>query len=318
MPSITNVREFPLDELEEHQSFDMLLGCISHESRCLNVFNKTQRKCSFKLFLDTQSTSDVAQRSRKIAGRAATILKSSSELKEIESGVFNEFINKSSADKIFLDVLLDISSMPRPYIAAVMSAICSVADIRAIRLFTMYSLAKYTPPPSFLSPNITVGPVHNKFAGRTDDPGKSVAAVVGLGYERNKAMGAVEYIQTSDWWLFLPISTESKFRSQVNKHNRSLCEGTPKDKQFEYDLHSPLKTLVLLESLVSSIKETYKPALFPFGPKIFFFLSLITALIHPEASVWYVSGEADDPKTDRAASAHVIGLEIQFAPEHQP
>lgn len=318
MPAISNIKELPLDELEDHQLFDVFLGYISYESRCLNVFNKTQRRCSLRLFLDSEDTSIVAQRSRKIAERTATVLKCTNDLKEIESGVLNKLACRPPREEAPLAILLDISSMPRPYIAAVLSAICSVADMRPVRLLVMYSLAKYTPPPSSISPNVTVSPVHKKFAGWTADPGKSVAAVVGLGYERHKAMGAVEYLQTSDWWLFLPLSAESKFRTQVNKHNRLLCEATPKERQFEYDLHSPLKTLVVLETLVSSIKNSFKPVLLPFGPKIFFFLSLITSLIHQDVSVWYVSGEADDPKTDRAASAHVIGLEIQFSPEQKP
>jgi hypothetical protein len=318
MPAITNIRELHQNELEDYQLFDVFLGCISYESRCLNVFSKTRRKQSYRIFLDRQDTSAVAQRSRKIASRMSEILKCADDLKEVEAGVFNELACRASTDEVPLAILLDISSMPRPYIAAVLSAICSVADIRPIRLLVTYSLAKYTPPPSSISPNATVSPVHKKFAGWTDDPGKSVAAVVGLGYERHKAMGAVEYLQSSEWWLFLPLSAESKFRTQVNKHNKLLCEATPKDRLFEYDLHSPLKTLVVLETLISSIKKSFKPALLPFGPKIFFFLSLITALVHPEASVWYVSGEADDPKIDRAASGHVIGLEIEFSPQPQP
>jgi hypothetical protein len=314
MPKISSFQEVSGEDLLERAEFDVLLGCITHESRCLNVFSKVQKKKCRRVFLDSLSDAAVAKRCRTIVGRTATLLPCGEKLTDIELALSKEIANTSEEHLGPLTILLDISSMPRPYMAAVVSALNRLAEAKPYRVILIYSLAKYTPPPSSISPNITVNSVHPQFSGWTSMPGKPIAAIVGLGYERNKAIGAVEYLQTSDWWLFLPNSAEPKFRAQVNKMNKSLCDSTDSRRRLEYDVHSPIKTYAVLEALVSNAKKTFKPVLLPFGPRIFFFLSLLVSLTHPEASVWYVSGEADDPKTDRSASSHLIGLDFELRP----
>ena len=56
----------------------------------------------------------------------------------------------------------------------------------------LYALGKFSPPPSAQSLNAHVGPVLPAFAGWSMEPDTPPVAIIGLGYEEDRALGAVE------------------------------------------------------------------------------------------------------------------------------
>lgn len=289
----------------EGSRFDWLLGYLACESRCVASLIHT-RAGQNVLFFDSGDRGDIADRNRKSVRDVEGAMSSLDKVEEVVAGIGAQ--DTSS-------VLLDITSMPRPVIARVLDACFSTP--KKLELSIVYNLAKYTAPRRGPHQNVDVTPVHPRFVGWMGDPHRPLSAVVGLGYERLKALGAVEYLQISDRWLFSPESKEVNFADDVATANRQLLKTTPESQRQVYNVHAPLATLSQLDLLVGSLKRTCRPVLLPFGPKIFFVLSLITAAIHREASVWHVLGEEGEPKTERAPSGHVIGLSLTVFPHDQ-
>ncbi|MGH1461879.1 MAG: hypothetical protein ACRBB6_07580 [Neptuniibacter sp.] len=160
---------------------------------------------------------------------------------------------------------------------------------RSISIHVFYSLARYAPPNTETFPNERVESVGIPFTGWSTKPGLPVTAIVGLGYEKNKALGAIEYLEASNSVLLLPNSSEESYKGDIIEQNDTLLSFTPEELQVNYDVQTPVDTIYLLDSLISGYKHGTKVVLLPFGPKIFFACSLIAAIANPEVSVWHVS-----------------------------
>jgi len=208
-----------------------------------------------------------------------------------------------------LRILLDVSCLSRQLIAQVFAAIAVVARGRTVHLRIAYSLAAYSPSPSvWATPNRTVCPVHPAFSGwNSEGPSLPLDVIVGLGYEKGKALGAVEYLEPRHRWIYVPESPETAYLAEVEKHNKNLIANC-KDRVAQYQLMSPVETYFSLRSLVEGIAMQARPVLLPFGPKLFFAVNLLVAMTVEEAAVWYVNGESDD-YSDRRPSRYSAIME---------
>ncbi len=232
--------------------------------------------------------------------------------------ILNSLSEKKSCDGDKIKILIDITSLARRIIASVIGEIIGSITDKNIDLSIFYTLAAYNPPSEDAIPgNKKIEPVHPEFAGWTSNPDFPAALIVGLGYERDKALGVIEYLEASKRFLFLPNSPETDFRPQVEMHNKQLLDQTEQSQQIDYEVINPLGTLLTLGSLISGLKNQAKPVLLPFGPKILFALALLAAIVHTESSVWYVSGEEDELPVDRKPSAHSFGLRCLIMPKKQ-
>jgi hypothetical protein len=217
-------------------------------------------------------------------------------------------------DSCCVTMLLDISSLTRSRLAAVIDHLWSQTRCCAFSVDFYYTLAQYDPPPQEVLLNSHVGPVTPAFAGWTNDPDRGVAAVVGLGYEEDKALGAVEHVQAVEIWTYIPCSPISQYSTALAKANRTLLEAVSKDHQLSYTVSNPLNLYTELESLIYRLCQHRNVILFPFGPKIFALCSILAACSHPQAAVWRVSAEGLEDATDRLPSDFVFGLAVSFPP----
>jgi len=193
-----------------------------------------------------------------------------------------------------IKISIDISLISRKNLAEIISILAKSSKNVDIELNILYSLAKYSPPTDDLISNSEVMPVSRFYAGWPKKPGLPVMSIVGLGYEKDKALGAIEYVESSKAVLYLPNSEETSYRNDVEKENENILRCVPKEDKVNYSVESPVETIYSIDSLLSANKASYKVVLFPFGPKIFYASSLIASIPHPETSVWYVSGEEKD------------------------
>ncbi len=308
--TLSGIRGLDSDALRQIESnYDLIFGAHCIESRCIRVPELLRTASARKIAYELQGDDPSLRRRKKwltAYGFSVCPFDNNHLVGEIES-VIQERTRYSSNEPI--RVLVDVTSLPRRVIASILGEIISRCGLLAIDLSISYTLARYIPPSkSGLEPNKLVAPVHPFFAGWTCQPGLPVSAVMGLGYERGKALGAREYLQASDWFLFVPHSPEAKFRSKVEQHNRQLIGATRPERILDYEVLKPVQALHTLGSVVAGLKSYAKPVLLPFGPKIFFAVSALVAVAHPEASVWHVSGEEHELPVDRAPSAYTTGL----------
>jgi hypothetical protein len=151
-----------------------------------------------------------------------------------------------------------------------------------------------------------------EFAGWSCDPALPPAAVIGLGYEENKALGAVDHLQVSRIIALLPHSPIPEYSEALGKANRVLLESLPEEARTEYEVMEPCGTFQLVENVVAGLEASFNPVILPFGPKIFFVISLLVACYHPATSVWRVSAQDFEEPVDRAPSQHTVAIRAIF------
>lgn len=226
--------------------------------------------------------------------------------------LLNKFENTEEQGE--LKIAVDISLIDRKTLANVFSLIAKLAIQRTCSVDVIYTLAVYSPPSGELESNNSVKPVSSFFSGWSTRPGLPIMTVVGLGYERDKAIGAIEYLESSRTYLYIPKSQEDRYYQDVITENNDLLDSINERDLISYKVESPSEAIYSLDSLITAYKNRYKVVLFPFGPKIFYALSLVASIPHPEASVWYVSGEDgdNDSSQDREVST-VVGFHFNIS-----
>jgi hypothetical protein len=305
---IENFRHLDAESIKKDAStFDLIICAQSVEKRCTKIpsmLNKSSAKRIALSVCDMFDDTNSIEQTIKDYG----FLVIPPSVTSIEHHI-SEMLASVEKSALTLHVFIDVTCMPRRILAQIVGFLSTrYCDVN-IDLAFGYALAKYSPPPNQPQPlNKRVAPCHPLFAGWTSSPGRPTTTIVGLGYEKDKALGAVEYIQASDCFLLIPDSPERKYRVDVDVHNAPLISASGENRKWNYEVMRPVEILLTLGAVISSVKQYSKPVLLPFGPKIFFAVSLLAALIHPEASVWSVSGEELEPSRNKAAAAHTAGL----------
>lgn len=212
-------------------------------------------------------------------------------------------------------ICIDVSCMPHSLMTCIARGICLFAESRKISLVVGYVIAEFTPPPKDLPPNEDIKPVDEFFAGWPSNASAATSLILGLGYEREKAEGACEYFDASDTWVFFPKSPIGEYDQAVQANNNELLERLDrKHRILSYFVDSPSNAFGQLAGLVLSIMPRSNPVILPFGPKIFFMLSLIVAAIYKEVGVWHVTGDGSPTGHNQSASDFLIGFHAKFGP----
>lgn len=215
-------------------------------------------------------------------------------------------------------IAIDISCMSRLTMASAFQAILEAGVRKMIQLDILYILAEYTPPPTQLPPNEDIRPINDWFAGWPTNATASTSLIVGLGYERDKASGACEYFDASETWVFIPQSSIADYQATVEANNEVLlARARRRDLSATYHVERPTETFGLLASSVSRIVPKMNPVLLPFGPKIFFAISLLVASVYRETGVWHVTGDSDMPDIPHVPSSHIPAFRVELGPTSQ-
>ncbi|MBF0333423.1 MAG: hypothetical protein HQL40_07210 [Alphaproteobacteria bacterium] len=208
-------------------------------------------------------------------------------------------------------VTIDISSMSRPMMATLVQALrtCFRKQIRATFL---YCPAVFTTPDATHSPVTVSGPVIPELAGWSSEPNKPAAAIVGLGYEYDQALGTLEYLEPASAWAFIPCGEDERYERELKKANADFYKLLPPENLCKYVLSDPYSCFQTIEGLTYGLLRDCRPILIPFGPKIFALICILVANIHVGVTVWRVSGDQSGDPTDRVASGSLIGLTVAF------
>jgi hypothetical protein len=211
-------------------------------------------------------------------------------------------------------ILIDLSCLARQQIGELFAAVKNLAKEGPVDLQIAYSLARFIKPPLHWSTAIRrIAPVNSEFAGWTAAPDNPVELVIALGYEKGKAIGAAEYLEPGDTWVFVPTSPEEKYLREVQFQNKELLLER-QTKELRYEVLSPVDAYHALLSLVRGMKNVARPILLPFGPKIFFGLSLLVAMVIEETAVWYVDGESTSNSDMGQPSIHAVIMSCRIEP----
>jgi hypothetical protein len=182
----------------------------------------------------------------------------------------------------------DISSMTRAWHGAIVRELWATETDRDIETFFAYVPAKFKRPLLRSAPNEFVAPVNGFAALRTPD--LPVSAVIGLGYEKERALGLQQLLDPGQTMLMVPRSgSRDPYYPDVRKNNRGILHRTPPEWVFEYSLAEPAATFSVLASIVSGLRESHRVVLASLGPKVFGLLCFLLATRFSDVSVWRVS-----------------------------
>ncbi len=307
------VREFGVCSLppdwSQHE-YDVFITTIGYEGRARYIAERFRPKADIKVacgFRDQQ----VLEYSKNCEWFGSNEFDVAHEPDSGYAEWARTVLERVPEDRLSIRVLVDISSMTRFRIATLL---VSLREARQANLSVsfVYSLASFTPPQEMSPANTHVGPVTAEFAGWWEEPDRALAAVVGLGYEADKALGAVEHLQAAEVWTFSPTSAVEAYSPALTNANRALLEGIPQNHQLSYRVEDPLECLARLESLTFGLTHEKNPILIPFGPKVFALCSLLVSMWNPTIPVWRVSAESHEVAVNRQASGLVYGLRVIF------
>jgi hypothetical protein len=232
--------------------------------------------------------------------------------RDMASTIRHEIESKAAGKRA--RVAIDVSSTTRARLATVVEQLVELAvGGFSLDLLFLYCPAVFVEPQPALSEISTCGPVSPSFAGWTDKPDKPTSAIIGLGYEQDRAIGFVEYLEPATVWYLLPVGSDERYSTELWKANRSLLSDTGTDHQMVYRVYRPADTFHLLSSLCRGLLATSRPTICPFGPKLFTLISLLVATLYsPEIAVWRVSAEQAEPPMDQTANGDVVVLSVSL------
>jgi hypothetical protein len=210
---------------------------------------------------------------------------------------------------------IDISSMTRAWHGAIVRQLWAMEIERSVEVFFTYAPAKFKRPSTRATPNEFVSPVRGFASLATPD--LPVAAVIGLGYERERALGLQQLLDPQVTTLLIPQSRETDpFHAEVLHSNRQILMRTPPESIFRYAIAEPAATFAMLASIVAGLRERYRVVLVSFGPKIFGLICFLLATRFPDVSVWRVSsGVHGRPRNASADLRRLAVLSTIWGPD---
>jgi len=185
-------------------------------------------------------------------------------------------------------VVIDISTMTRSWHGALIRQLRMGNYGDDITTLFTYNPSIFRMPPSTVPRNEFVAPVEG-FAALTT-PELPVAAIIGLGYEKEGALGLQQLLDPALTILFKPNGGDGdRYHDYVLKNNREILARTPPELCFDYSLDSPAQTLSNLASMVGGLTDSYRVVLASLGPKMFGLISFLLTTQFPDISVWRIS-----------------------------
>lgn len=213
-----------------------------------------------------------------------------------------------------LHIGVDVSSMPRSYSAKVVNSLTERCTPGTI-LTVLYTPAKFTVPSDGFGPVVYSGPVISEYAGWSTYPDKPPIAIIGLGFEYDRAIGVIDYLDVdiSRAILLMPESIDKRFDHAVRKANKLLLDQIDRRQIIHYKLDCPSDTLITITSIAKGLSNSNRVIIVPFGPKIINTLSVLAAeLLREDVTVWRVSGEEFESPIDRHSSGELIYLSLEI------
>ncbi len=211
-------------------------------------------------------------------------------------------------------VLFDYTSMTRVWYAGALDFLRSVeADVPWVDVYFSYAPSRFARPRRPM-PNTHMGPVPG-FSG-LDIPEARSALLLGLGYEKGRAIGLSGYVEAAETFAFYADpALDAEFVGAVLRNNRSLLERLGPDRVIQYPLADMTMTAAKLGSLTLGLKaQSYRVILAPLGPKPFTFLCFLLATQHGGIDVWRVSAGVGGKTYDRPAIGEALICRARFVP----
>jgi hypothetical protein len=295
-----NYRIKPLTEASLLDGYAMSIGAIGFETRARYAYSKLLVPSARKLALrfNDRQVHDFIENESFFINKGFKISNASTESlrKEIREAASSLAANST---KERISCLVDISSMTRAHIASICYewfAASQTYGVNVVVDFT-YSHAQFSEPPAEFGPIKVRGPVISELCGWSSDPDLTTSLIIGIGFEKDIALGMTEELEPSDLVVFRPVQHDEKYSQAIDRLNQDYFDTIPPNRVIEYNVFDMYALYTRLCNAVAGLIHDTRPTLVPLGPKVFSLCCMLSGLEWmPHISVWRVSAaEFGDP-----------------------
>lgn len=304
--------------LPDDSQFDLLIGACGYESRARFVAESLAHRASRVV-----SYGYVENRTHSYDANYSILRELGAVYEAESSAAFEErFISDLGSipgdERTAARIAIDISSFDRDRLAAIIRGIDLVAEVRELDVAFIYAMGSFDSHSESSEATILINAPLRGFEGWTSDPSLPVACVIGLGFENLVALAALETLEPARTVAFVAQSADSRFQTRVRRDNSALI-GSDEVQVVPYGVDDPFYTLQQIESVVHTLRSSYRVALVPLGPKIFALLALLVAREYPDdVAVWRVSADQGMEPQDRLATGAMTSMRIKARPARPP
>lgn len=230
--------------------------------------------------------------------------------------LYDSLFNSTTSKNI--NVVVDFSCMTTTIYASLLKYFFSLTDkfIEASIYFS-YTSATFTEP-STTEPLVYNQPISIFDTLQTTD--KKIALIIGLGFEKDKALGLCQYFDNDkdDIYLFATVKTlTNSYYDTVKISNQELFKSVNPENIIYYDLDNVTHLISTLDSLVNYlINSNTRVVIAPIGPKQFTLVSLLINLFHNDVTTYRFShgdkGKPVDRKADKSRNSIITHLNFRI------
>lgn len=308
---LVHTRQVPEQGISEG-NWDVFIGASGYEARATHAWGKIRnlripRRCVLG-FQDRRS-GNRAENDWVFENSGVQIVPAYGDDCEQARSLIRREIEASGGDHV--RVLLDYSSMTRAWYSGLLSGIEEVQGKARVEVWFSYSPAKFEDP--LESPaNACAGPLGD-YCG-LDLPEKPSALVVGLGYERYRSLGLLQYVDPAIAFAsYTEPAMDERFSRTVLVNNGPMLQRLPSSHIYRHPMDDLQRTGNMLRSLCEGLCDDYRVILAPLGVKPFALLCLLLARQLSGLDVWRVSAGVKAEPQQRIALGPLLVLETIFA-----
>lgn len=310
--NLTSARELTVKELlGEH--IDLVIAASGYERRATFVAKKIRSLKSEKRialgFMD-RPVLNRHKNDESFSKMGYELIPAEGHSDEVIRKVLREYLREVGKNSV--KVVLDYSSMTRVWYAGAIEFLrgfdSSVSEVDVYFAYTPSVFARAQLP----GPNMYMGPIQG-FCGLSL-PDKGTALLIGLGYEQQRALGLVEYVEPAETFLlFANPALDHRFVKEVERNNAEVLGAVKESNILTYPLGDLGTTASILTSLCLSLSENYRVILAPLGPKPFTLLCLLLATRYQKFDVWRVSAGEKGPPYHRPPLDRILICKTTFS-----
>lgn len=196
------------------------------------------------------------------------------------------------------NILIDYSSMTKTWYASIINHfLMENPGIQKVNLYFSYTPSEYARPKK-ARPFKIAEPLG--FRSKRLLPGKPVALIMGLGYEKDRAVFVQKAVSPDTTYLFYSEPAfDRRFVEKVYINNFRLIDNLQKNQVIAYPVRELDKIDYLLTTLCLELRMHHKVIIAPMGPKPFALCSLLLSARYPDIEVWRVSAGPSECVYDR-------------------
>ncbi len=293
---------------------DLLIYMVGYESRSGHAVGKISHRSTLGVAASRNKLLHFEENLRGAEERGSILL-DEAQLTDRLPEELSTFLEKHVADAgedRTPRVAVDVSSMSRHVMAAVLANVYALAVKEQIHLSILYCPGSYHEPPPATASALDLSAVEG-LEGWSVYPERPLSVIVGLGYEPELASAAIEYLDPSGTWVYVADSREPRFRAAAMEANSSIMHVVDRRRIVDYDPAEPKKLFAEMLLLAETLAKQSRVVIVTGGPKIFGAIAMLIKLrVGDEVAVWRVSMHDYMPIKDTAAEGDIV--EFEFIP----